>query len=556
MFTRRQQLTAFAFVLVAWIALCLVGTTVYSPPTPRSAGAPETEFSAERARSILKELVGDGIPHPTESKQNAVVRERILRYFREFGYEPEIQTSTVPGAHNALPVRNILVRRRGSRPGPAIMLVAHYDSVRRGPGASDDGAGVAAVLEIARMMSRLPPNRNDMIFLITDAEEDNLLGARAFVGEDPFFVEAHPWAGEVKVAINLEARGTSGPSLMFQTSDEDAWLIRLYARHVTRPATSSLYYEVYKRLPNDTDFTVFKKYGMEGYNFAFVRNVRNYHTGNDTYENADPGSLQHHGDNAWQLLTALADLDLTERPAGRAIYTDVLGQFTLWWPASINLGLAIGITVATLLVAALARWRRGYPSLDWRVMIAVPLLIAIAVPACWLAERLPQIRQAIEQGWIDRPLPVLLLYWLLTALIVVAGIRYTPLGRIDGWSAWLGTWLFWDVLGLVTGWFVPGISYLFILPCVVAALTGLVAALWPRTSGSYALLASCCLGAIGAGVLWLPMQILLYDGVGLALWPVYPLSAYLLTITALPLYCAEPLLRKSVLRPDANQAGD
>ena len=130
------------------------------------------------------------------------------------------------------------------------MIAAHYDSVPFGPGASDDGAGVAALLEIARMTQKLPASRNDILFLITDGEELGLLGAEGFV-------RSHALAKTIRVAINLEARGTSGRSLMFQTSDQSAWLIRHYANCTTHPTTSSLYQEVYKRLPNDTDFTVF-----------------------------------------------------------------------------------------------------------------------------------------------------------------------------------------------------------------------------------------------------------------------------------------------------------
>lgn len=45
-----------------------------------------------------------------------------------------------------------------------------------------------------------------------------LLGAKAFV-------DAHPTAKEVKVALNFEARGNGGPSIMFETSPDNGWLI-------------------------------------------------------------------------------------------------------------------------------------------------------------------------------------------------------------------------------------------------------------------------------------------------------------------------------------------
>jgi hypothetical protein len=61
----------------------------------------------------------------------------------------------------------------------------------------------------------------------------------------------------VKAAVNLDARGTSGPSLMFETGSANSWLMRLYATAIAHPITNSLYYVVYKQLQNEvTDISV------------------------------------------------------------------------------------------------------------------------------------------------------------------------------------------------------------------------------------------------------------------------------------------------------------
>ena len=146
----------------------------------------------------------------------------------------------------------MLARLDGAQQGPAVLLAAHYDSVPAGPGESDDGIGVAAVLEAARALKSLPAPLHTVIFLIDDGEEAGLLGARAFV-------DFHPWASEVKAAVNVDARGTSGPSLMFETGSANDWAVRLYARSIARPATSSIAYTIYKQLPNDTDFSGVQK---------------------------------------------------------------------------------------------------------------------------------------------------------------------------------------------------------------------------------------------------------------------------------------------------------
>jgi hypothetical protein len=516
---------------------------VYSPPAPRPADIPSSEFSAARARVILKDLVGEGKPHPYYERQNAIVRQRILDYFHKFGYDTEVQFDQNSFVRQARKMKNIIARRPGSEPRASVMLVGHYDSVPYGPGASDDGVAVAAILEIARMMRELPPAHNDVVFLLTDGEEAGMFGARSFIA-------AYPRAAEVQVAINLEARGTSGPSMMFQTSDDDSWLIPLFARHVTRPVTSSLFAEVYKTLHNNTDFTIFQQAGIEGYNFAFLRDAQNYHTARDTYENADPGSLQHQGDNAWQLLRAVADYDLDRRTAGRVIYTDLMGQWVVWWPVSINRALAAGIMGVTVLAGAIALRRGLFPRIHWRIFQSIPLVVVLTLVASLPCDRFAGFEGLQGELWVRDGVRLLLLYWGVALLAALMLFRFTLLGRVGPWSAWLGVWLWWNVLGLLSAVYVPGASYLFILPGGIAAVAGLVAALLPARRASSGLAVACCLGPIAAGVLWLPMQVLLYDGVGFMRPAIYPLCAGLLAMTALPLAYGPPRRKWPVAQAD------
>ncbi|GEM_PF-2570891 len=85
------------------------------------------------------------------------------------------------------------------------LCLLHYHPSRPLP--ADAPASVAIMLEIARMLASESSLPNDVVFLFTDAEEIGLWGARGFVQD-------HPWAGEVGAVINMEARGTSGPSLV------------------------------------------------------------------------------------------------------------------------------------------------------------------------------------------------------------------------------------------------------------------------------------------------------------------------------------------------------
>ncbi|MCA1593909.1 MAG: M20/M25/M40 family metallo-hydrolase [Acidobacteria bacterium] len=287
--------------------------------------AAPTEFSSGRAMKHLRAIAQK--PHPTGSQEHERVREYIVAELSAHGLEPSVQEATVVlkdyGNGRPVPagtVRNVVARMKGTDNSTALMLAAHYDSVPTAPGASDDGAGVVTLLETLRALKAGPPLKNDVIFLFTDGEELGLLGAHAFVAE-------HPWMRDVGLVLNFEARGAGGPSMMFETSEGNGTLIRELARTAPHVVASSLMYAVYKRLPNDTDMTVFKEAGAAGLNFAYADRITSYHTQLDSVSEIDERSLQHHGSYALALSRGFGGLDLRETRAHDSVYFNVLGDF-------------------------------------------------------------------------------------------------------------------------------------------------------------------------------------------------------------------------------------
>src|SRR2546427_5226393 len=294
--------TAAIIVLVFLVSLPAVRVALTRPPAAPPPSAPQTEFSADRAMGYLNLFAQR--PHPMGTLEHGYVREYLMGELIRFGVNPELQAATgyVQKFSVAGSVENIVARLKGTASAlpaqpkggsGAVMLVAHYDSVPAGPGAGDDGSGVATLLETLHALKAGPPLKNDVIFLLTDGEEDGLLGAAAFMDE-------HPWAKDVRVGLEFEARGNSGVSQMFETSAQNGELIRELAEAAPRIAGSSLTYEVYKNLPNDTDMTVFKQHGLAGLNFAFIGHWEAYHTPLDNPAELDRGSLQQHGSYALQ----------------------------------------------------------------------------------------------------------------------------------------------------------------------------------------------------------------------------------------------------------------
>jgi hypothetical protein len=470
---------ALGLLLVA--ALWLATLAADRAPAARPLDAAPTQFSGERARALLQGLVGDARPHPLGSRANAELRERLLGALRALGLTPTLQSGvmvcTVYGVCG-MPI-NIVARIQGADGASerAVLLAAHYDSVAAGPGASDNGVGVAAVLEIARILQRLPRPRQSIIVLLEDGEEVDLLGAHAFV-------EHHPWAATVTAAVNLDARGTSGPSLMFETGSANRWLMRLYAEAIARPLTNSVYYAVYKLLPNDTDFTVFKAAGWQGFNFAFIGDVAHYHTPLDDWPHTDAGSIQNQGDNALATVLALANAGDKAPPSGEAVYFDLFGRLLVrlpqaWaWPAALIvllLVIAAGVRLLHLRLLSARALLWGIAGLGAALLLggagaAAILAVLRAMGTLSAGGAATEVAHpwALELGFAA-------LAFFVTALI---GAR---LQRQAGfWGLWGAGALLCALLGLVLARWLPGASYLALLPAL-AGLIALIPAMRPAS---------------------------------------------------------------------------
>lgn len=491
---------------LALVALALLFALVrigLAPPAAKPASASTSEFSAERAATMLERVIGtDGKPHPAGSAEHARVRERLIAELTGLGYEPSVQEALVDGGDGEVTlVRNVLARAKGASTAKAVLLCAHYDSVAAGPGASDDGAGVAALLEIARALRDGFPRQRDVIFLFDDAEELGLQGARAFVGE-------HPWAKDVAVVVNLEARGTSGPSMMFETSANNRELMRIFARSVRRPVAISAAYEVYKRMPNDTDLSVFKEAGFAGYNFAFLGGGRQYHTPLDDLAHLSRASLQHHGDNALSLVQVLANETGDLESDDDAVYADVLGVALIAWPTQLSPWLAGGalaaIAVATVLLVRSGRARAA--SVLAGVVACGMQVLAAATLGFLLVTAVTLFRNE-EAPWGAEPLPLRALLFGGAALAALALARIGFVRRAGFFGLWCGTWLAIASIGLVLALTVPSTCYLFVVPAILAAVVGLFASRLPTERANARAGQLVLWTLVPLALLWFPLVI-------------------------------------------------
>ncbi|MDB4951672.1 MAG: peptidase [Gemmatimonadetes bacterium] len=496
----------------------------YVPPAAKPATAPASEFSAARALPHLRRIAQR--PRPPGSAAHREVERYLQAQLRALGLAPSVQTTTVAAEPRgrqgvAATVTNIAARLPGRGGAHSILLVTHYDGVTGGPGANDAGVAVAALLETVRALRAGPPLRDDVVVLFTDGEESGLLGARAFS-------EAHPWARDVGLVLNFEARGTHGPALMFESSPGNAWLAR-GLRGADAPVASSLFYEIYRRLPNDTDFSVFKRSGLAGMNFAYIGGLTGYHTRLDDLASVDPRNVQHQGSYALGLARRFGAAELPAKGAANAVFFNLpllgLVSYGEGWSAP------LAAAAFLLLLAAIGGGVRTGTLRPWRTVLGfggfagMLLLVGALLTGTWLLIRATHPAYAgMPMGETYNGALYFAAFVLLTVTLAAAVHRWAR-KRLTPAELLAAALLAWGAGTLAFGVGVPGAGYLWLWPTVFAA-----AGLWVLLrsgagppAGRRLLVAG--LGAVPALLLVAPAVRLLYEGmtvqsVGLLMVPV------------------------------------
>jgi hypothetical protein len=439
------------------LVLCAISVLrVARPPAAVLATAPDTVFSAERAMRYVTQIAQR--PHPLGSADHDRVRDYILAQLSELGLAPQIQRATAIGTRyrQAGRVQNILARLPGSVPnGKAVLIMAHYDGVEAGPAASDDGAGSAAILETLRALrASKQPLAHDVIALFTDGEEAGLLGAAAFVRE-------HPWAKDVAVVLNFEARGTTGRSFMFETGPGNLDAAR--ALRSARDATAgSVFATIYRALPNDTDLSEIAVLGLPALNFAFADGVERYHTSHDDVAHLNPGSLQHHGSQMLTLARTFGTEPLPRARTGDGVFFDLPLIGLIVYPQGLEIPLAIVALV--FVVILVVRDRKGVGPGVLATLVAILLSGAVG----WLVGG--RLRGPAMWSGLYATAIVLLALAVTAACYSIARRWASPRGLH------VGALIIWLLIALGLAIRVPGISYLFVWPLLFAA----GAALKPR----------------------------------------------------------------------------
>lgn len=460
-----QRSTLFLFlVAIVWFSFNII-----QPPEPRPAASPDTEFSAERAFSHVLNIAQK--PHPIGSAANDSVRQYIIAELEKLGLSSTVQEGVSSrDGRVAGYTKNIIAELPGNDSEKTIMLMAHYDSVPNSPGASDDASGVAAILETLRaIQAQDEPLKNDLLIVITDGEEVGLLGAE-------LFTERYPDLDEIDLTLNVEARGSSGASMMFESSSPNGRLIQHFAQAADHPVGNSLMYTVYQLMPNDTDLSVIKEAGINGLNFAFAEQLPNYHTMQDNAENLSLASLQHHGSNLTSNVRYFGNNDFSLESDSEFVYFNNFTSGLIYYPASWSFPLAL-ITALLFITFLVLLFRSKVLTLgtylgSMLLFLGMVIVTGFGTYFGWQAIR-----------WLHPEYPGVLynsLWYLLAFTFLTTGLFSSVYSfkwirkRMNMHQLMAGGYTFWVAISLVASWYLPTASYLFTWAALLALVGWIV----------------------------------------------------------------------------------
>lgn len=524
---KRASLITAGFLLL--LAALTAKPVLIAPPDLRPSQA-AGQFDTERAMARLQRILGDQRPHPVDSAANDAVRGRLIAELRTIGLDPVVTDDMVcNGSRHSRTVgcarvRNVIATI-GPERGDHVLVASHYDSSPAGPGAADDGIGMAVMLESAALLRGRTLDR-PVTFLFDEGEEAGLLGARAFLARNPL-------ADRVAALVNFEARGVSGPAMMFETSHPNSAAIAHFAGSSERPFANSLATDFARLIPNSTDVEVLKERDWTILNFAIIGNESRYHSAGDTLAALDPRSVQHMGDQGLAAIASLASGSV-ERAQGETVYADLLGRQLLVLPLPAALA-----GLAALLGAALwTGWRRrsGLGTAVAAVLLALAGSAAVTFVAQWLVGLL-------RPGEFWRAYPIGISSAVaVSALLAAGGVLLWVARTLSANRLRAAYWLIFLLLGAGASLIAPGAAIFFLVPplAALAALAGMAGERrWPDAERVGGIVAAILLFLSLAPLLALLEVLLDYH----AAWIFAPLAALVVLpflIEMLPLLAAAP----------------
>jgi Zn-dependent M28 family amino/carboxypeptidase len=462
------SLSKSLFLLLILLLSVVVALWQLIPPAVIPVSAPLTEFSAQRAMQDLAVIAQK--PRPMGSTGNVAAREYLVRELTAIGLQPTVQKTTAvqrfPGSQvfESGTTYNVIARLEGSNSSGAIALNAHYDSGATAPGASDCGSCVVTLVETARILKNESSLKNDVIFVFTDGEENGDLGARAFVKE-------HPWAKDIRLAINFEAMGSGGASLLYSTSENNNTLIKEFVEAVPYPFTSSFFssfLNLFSAQRLGCDLEEYMDAGSAGLGFFYGADTPAYHTARDSVEVIDPRSIQHQGSYALGLTRHFGNINLSNITANTdAVYFNILPGVVVYYSQAwvIPQMIITGLLLIAVVILGIQRKQLTLKGISFSVVAFVLSIVSAVVIVnlvWWLVKILNPNLQIFIIGYYHSD--IYHAAFIALTIAVMSAFYTWLLTKFHLHDLFFGAMFVWAALMVLTGLLMPGASYLFTLP--------------------------------------------------------------------------------------------
>ncbi|KAH8371342.1 hypothetical protein KR093_007018, partial [Drosophila rubida] len=360
-------------------------------------------FIAERAYKDLYTLsnIGTKIVGSKENEIEAV--QFLLKQLNQIKadslkeyYDMEIDLSQASGQFvggNLMlmyqGLQNVVVKLspRNSTSENYLLVNSHFDSKPFTPSAGDAGFMIVTMMEVLRVIATSKqPIINPIVFLFNGAEELGLLASHGFIA-------THKWAPLCKAVINLDAAGSGGRDILFQSGPNHSWLVDYYKMYVKHPFATTMAEEIFQSgiMPSDTDFRQFVSFAkIPGLDMAQFNNGYVYHTNFDTIDVIPVEALQNTGDNILGLVRGLANAtelsNTAAHKSGHAIFFDFLGLYFVHYSEATGEYLNFGVAGAALVLVFISIWRMSDVSqvsfchvARWFILVIVIQIIAFAL---------------------------------------------------------------------------------------------------------------------------------------------------------------------------------
>lgn len=498
----------------------------YRGPDVVPADSPLDQFSAERAIKVFQKVLGPEVPHVAGSPENAAVRDRLIGELKTIGCE----TTSIDFSVAGVQMTNVLGVIKGQQDLRPILLATHYDSVRPGPGVGDAGSCVAALLECARIIklqSDAAPLSRDVCFLLTDGEEwvpkigHGLNGAMHFASENGPLLQRSP------IILNFDARGASGPSLLYETGAANQAFMETILPALPRPAfTGSSFVSIYELLPNATDFTIFKQHVPDGVNFAFIGRPDCYHTAEDNFESLDLKSVQHHGNNALAITRELLQTERDDFTSDSNAVFFSIGSSIVCYPGQWAVPLAVTLLVVQL-IGTFRSLKHKATAGECCMSAAAIVLTAVGAGALGYGlSRLNLMFDPANGSFTEHEPLVYFALWVGTLLLSWLLIGALP-ANVE--SVWTTVWLGNAIVGLLIAIFLPGASYFNLFAGLVPAVFSC-----SRINRNYL----TCASIVAASLVLIPLGYQINLGLGIRMGTVVGPVAALILAPFCPLFAS------------------